>query len=241
MGSLLFLDITFAVFTVLLLKKIFTKPSTPLPPGPPKLPLLDNLLDFPTDKAWITFSDWGKKWGDIVSISALGQHLVILNSAKTAVEMLDKKSAIYSDRPILQMGGELVGWKNTLGLLPYGDYCKYFHQLMGNIASASLFYPVEELKTHKLLKRVVENPDDLAAHIHKYEVKEWDDPFITLADEAMSQISLASVLGTFLVNFFPPLRHIPAWFTGAGFKRTAVRWAEMLTSGKMILALGSLG
>ncbi len=28
--------------------------------------------------------------------------------------MLEKKSVIYSDRPVLQMGGELVGWKRTL-------------------------------------------------------------------------------------------------------------------------------
>ncbi|KAF8812810.1 cytochrome P450 [Phlegmacium glaucopus] len=248
MGSLLFLDVAFAILTVILLKKIFTKRSIALPPGPPKLPLLDNFLDLPTstDKAWITFSDWGKKWGNIVSISALGQHMVILNSAKTAVEMLDKKSAIYSDRPVLQMGGELVGWNKSLGLLSYGErfrnYRKFLHQVMGNVPSASLFYPVEELETHRFLKRVAENPGDLAAHLRKtagaiilhisygYEVKERDDPFVTLADEAMSQISLASAPGSFLVDFIPPLRYLPAWFPGAGFKRTAVLWGETLTN-----------
>jgi hypothetical protein len=97
--------------------------------------------------------------------------MVILNSAKTAVEMLEKKSSIYSDRPVMQMAGELIGWKNSLILLPYGErfrkHRKYFRQLIGNIASASLFYPVEELETHLFLKRVAENPDDLAAHIRK--------------------------------------------------------------------------
>ncbi|KAF8810286.1 cytochrome P450 [Phlegmacium glaucopus] len=252
MGSLTYLDIVFAIFTVVLLKKVFTgtKRSIPLPPGPSKLPLLDNLLDLPTDKAWVTFSDWGKKWGDIVSISALGQHIVILNSARVAVEMLDKKSAIYSDRPVLQMGGELVGWKNSLALLPYGDrfrnYRKFFHQLMGNVSSASSFYPVEELETHRLLKRVAANPDNLAAHVRKtagaiilrisygYEAKEKDDPFVTLADEAMQQFSLAAAPGSFLVDIFPPLKYLPAWFPGAGFKRTAVHWAETLT--KMVEA-----
>ncbi|KAF8814215.1 cytochrome P450 [Phlegmacium glaucopus] len=246
MGSLLFLHIALAMFAVVFLKKVFTKRSIPLPPGPSKLPLLDNLLDLPTDKTWITFSDWAKKWGDIVSISALGQHIVILNSAKAAVEMLDKKSAIYSERPVLQMGGELVGLKNTLGLLPYGErfrnYRKLFHQFMGNVSSASLFYPVEELETHRLLKRVAQNPDDIAAHIRKtagaiilrisygYEVKEKDDPFVTLADEALLQFSLATAPGSFLVDIFPPLKYLPAWFPGAGFKRTAVHWAQTVTS-----------
>jgi len=97
--------------------------------------------------------------------------MVILNSAKTAAEMLDKKSSIYSDRPVIQMGGELVGWKNSLAFLPYGEqfrnYRKFFHQLIGNVPSASLFYPVEELETNRLLKRIAENPDDLAAHVRK--------------------------------------------------------------------------
>jgi hypothetical protein len=45
--------------------------------------------------------------GDISSVTVLGQPLIILNSSKIAVDMLEKKSAKYSDRPILPMGGEL--------------------------------------------------------------------------------------------------------------------------------------
>ena len=94
---------------------------------------------------------------------------MILNSAETAVEMLDKKGSIYSDRPVLQMGGELVGWKNSLGLLPYGERFRnsrrFAHRLIGTIASASVFYPVQELETHRFLKRLAKNPDDLAAHV----------------------------------------------------------------------------
>jgi len=71
MGSLIYLDIAFAISTVLLLKKIFTKRSIALPPGPSKLPLLGNLLDLPTGKAWTTFSDWGEKWGTCLTVVPL--------------------------------------------------------------------------------------------------------------------------------------------------------------------------
>jgi len=71
MGSLLFLDIVFAIFAAVLLKKIFTKRLLALPPGPSKLPLLGNLLDFPTGKSWITFSEWGKQWGTCLTIAPL--------------------------------------------------------------------------------------------------------------------------------------------------------------------------
>ena len=86
--------------------------------------------------------------------------------------MLDKKSAIYSDRPVLQMAGELVGWKYTLVLLPYGDrfrrYRRLFHSLIGNQTMIKRFYPGEELEALKLLRRILAKPDDLAAHVRKY-------------------------------------------------------------------------
>ena len=115
---------------------------------------------------------YGNIAGDIVSVSIFGQRMIILNSAQLAMDMLDKKSSIYSDRPIMQMGGELVGWKNTLVLLPYGNrfrnYRKMFHQVIGTPAAMAAFNPIEEEETHKFLKRVLKSPEDLAAHVRKY-------------------------------------------------------------------------
>lgn len=86
--------------------------------------------------------------------------------------MLEKKGSIYSDRPVIPMGGELVGWKNTLALVPYGDrfrnYRKLSHQLIGSNASMSQFYPIEEAETHKFLKRLLTKPGDLSDHVRRY-------------------------------------------------------------------------
>ena len=107
----------------------------------------------------------------MVSVNIFGQRIVLINSAKTAVEMLDKKGSIYSDRPVIPMGGELVGWKNTLVLLPYGARFRRFrrmaHQLFGNNVTMKKFHPVEELETRRFLKRVLATPDDLEGHIRK--------------------------------------------------------------------------
>ena len=107
----------------------------------------------------------------MVSVSVFGQQMIIVNSAKTAGDILDKKSSIYSDRPIMQMGGELVGWKDTLVLVPYGErfrnYRKFFHQVIGTPSSMTRFLPAEETETRKFLKSVLANPDDLAAHVRK--------------------------------------------------------------------------
>ena len=37
------------------------------------------------------------------------------------MDLFDKKSAIYSDRPKLWMGGELIGYSKTLVLAPYAN------------------------------------------------------------------------------------------------------------------------
>lgn len=102
-------------------------------------------------------------------LEILGQHIIVLNSFKTAVEMLDKKSSNYSDRPVLPMGGELVGWKHTLVLLPYGDrfreYRKNFHRVIGSRATMDIYNVIEEEETHKFLQRVLAKPSDLSAHV----------------------------------------------------------------------------
>ena len=109
--------------------------------------------------------------GDICSVTVLGQPIIIINSAEVAGDMLDKKSVIYSDRPILQMAGELVGWKHTLVLLPYGArfrrYRRLCHSLIGSQVVVKRFFPSEELEARRFLRRVLMKPDDLSAHVRK--------------------------------------------------------------------------
>jgi hypothetical protein len=89
------------VYLGLLLQRSTRKQS--FPPGPPGIPLLNNLFDIPTVLEHLTYKKWGEKYGDVMHISVLGIHFIILNSAKAAVELLDQRSAIYSDRPYLPM------------------------------------------------------------------------------------------------------------------------------------------
>ncbi|KAK0234240.1 cytochrome P450 [Armillaria fumosa] len=216
--------------------------NAPLPPGPRGLPLVGNLIDMPSDKEWFTFARWGKEYGDIASVSILGQRIIIVNSAQVAIDMLDKKSSIFSDRPVLVMAGELVGWKKVLGLTPYGarfrDYRRRAYQLFGNNTAMKQFLPLEELEMRRFLKRLLVKPEDLSAHIRRttgaislriiygYEVQEEEDLFVELAEQAMHHFSLSITSGRFLVNLIPSLRYVPDWFPGAEFKRTAKIWAS---------------
>lgn len=39
------------------------KQTHSLPPGPPKLPLIGNLLDLPTEQEWRVYARWGELYG----------------------------------------------------------------------------------------------------------------------------------------------------------------------------------
>lgn len=76
-------------------------------------------------------------------------------------------------------------------------------------------------------------------------MQEKNDRFVTLADAATEQFSLATAPGGFLVNLAParqlvhfhvfsqltrhPVRHLPDWLPGTGFKETARSWASTLS------------
>lgn len=45
--------------------------------------------------------------GDVMHISLLGQHVVILNSVKAVTDLFERRSALYSSRPQSTMASEL--------------------------------------------------------------------------------------------------------------------------------------
>jgi hypothetical protein len=144
----------------------------------------------PLADQWLTFAEWGRKWGEhsrlssfpepshkfwftgsIVSVNLMGQTMVIINSAKVLDE-LEKKSSVYSDRPRLEMAGELVGYAKTLVLLSYGprfrNYRRHFARLLGTTSAVQQFHSMQISETHRFLKRVLADPDNLNANLRKY-------------------------------------------------------------------------
>lgn len=62
-----------------------------------------------------------------------------------------------------------------------------------------------------------------------YDIEPQNDYFVSLAEEAVSRVSLAVFPGAALVNAIPILRHLPPWFPGAGFHKIASETKEMTT------------
>ncbi|KAL0067909.1 hypothetical protein AAF712_005077, partial [Marasmius tenuissimus] len=53
-----------------------------------------------------------------------------------------------------------------------------------------------------------------------------DDPYLKLVLKTIEGGLAAGIHGSFWVDYFPILKHVPAWFPGASFKRKASKWKQ---------------
>ncbi|OBZ77169.1 O-methylsterigmatocystin oxidoreductase [Grifola frondosa] len=182
--------------------------------------------------------------GDMISVTLFGQPVVILNSLQLAFDTLDKKSLIYSSRPSLVMGGQIVGWDQTVALRPYGkqlrEHRRLLSQFIGSHKNVEQFVPLIEVQTSLSLFDILHKPDDVAEHVrrtagaiilmmsHGYQVQNIHDPILELVERATTQVSQVVSPGAFLVDTFPLLRYVPAWMPGAGWKKKAAFWKQTL-------------
>jgi len=111
--------ILLAVCVLGLLSRNQRKIKLSLPPGPTGLPIIGNVFDIPLVNMAQTYFGWAKEFGmeytpqylnslklacssgsDIVYLEALGKKVIILNSYNVAIELLDRRSHIYSSRGV---------------------------------------------------------------------------------------------------------------------------------------------
>lgn len=210
----------------------------PLPPGPRLLPFVGNAFDINVSRPWLTYTDWREKHGDIVYSRVLGQHIIIINSIEVARELLDKRSAIYSDRPFLQANEEFGTSFNT-AYLPYGEtlriHRKLFHQAFGAEASTE-YQDLYFRKAYELVANLISAPDELKKHLEMYSgslsiaaiygyenpPSAEGDPLIYRTREVAEIVNrvLAPERAALLMAF-PFLGHLPSWFPGASDRRLA--------------------
>uniref|UniRef100_A0A0W0EY02 Putative cytochrome P450 n=1 Tax=Moniliophthora roreri TaxID=221103 RepID=A0A0W0EY02_MONRR len=229
-----------ATLVYLLLQIIFYKRRNASYPGPPGLPLIGNLLDLRSTQPLLkhpgkAFHDWGRYYGSpAVSLRIPGASLLVFNQNKDVQELLVKRSNIYTDRPRAVMLNEMMGGEYLLPFMKYDERFritrKTFHQLTN---TKDIVRPNQVQAVRRMLRRLLNCTDRYDNHVRlmtgdfilssSYGITPMsaEEPYIKRSNKLVILVSESNQRDAYIVDVFPWLKYIPAWFPGASFKRLA--------------------
>ncbi|KAI0700086.1 cytochrome P450 [Cytidiella melzeri] len=209
------------------------------PPGPPRLPLLGNMLQMPTQMPWIRFTEWSEKYGPIFSLNILGQQIVVLNTSKAAADLFDRRSNIYSDRPRLIMAGEILTGGIFMVFARYGEVWRKMRRASHesfNPRAAEKYQPIQAESAAHAVSRIIASPQSWEENIKRFTASSilssmygWptfgsEGPIIQRLHSHTARIASAVVPGAFLVDLIPIMKYIPTWM--AKWKRDGLAWHQ---------------
>ncbi|KAJ4827262.1 hypothetical protein Tsubulata_028105, partial [Turnera subulata] len=118
-----------------------------LPPGPPRLPIIGNLLDL-GDKPHKSLAKLAKSHGPLMSLK-LGQvTTVVISSAALAKEILQKHDSIFSNRTVPHAANVLDHTEFAVGFLPVGPLWRYLRKVCN-----SYIFTTQKLDANQELRR----------------------------------------------------------------------------------------
>ncbi|KAF9494670.1 cytochrome P450 [Pleurotus eryngii] len=215
------------------------------PPGPPtSWGGLKLKVELPKQYPWLTYAKWKGIYGDIVFLNIFRNPVLVLNSAEAAQDLLEKRSAIYSSRPVRTMQAELMGFGFLFSGLPYNAWYKQHRNMFHKHFQPKVvpeYHAIQLKHARILLRNLLHDHSNLDHHIRRttaaivleisygHHVADQGDEYVTLADKALFGVTQSGVFGTYMVDYVPLLKHVPAWMPGAEFKRNARKWRTLAT------------
>jgi cytochrome P450 len=175
--------------------------------------------------------------GPIYTLWVGRQPTIVISSAQVAVDLLEKRSNIYSSRPRFVVMGEMYLGNDSTLVMPYGEKWRKHRKLLhsGLMQKAAHSYrPVQELESKRLTWDLVNRSEQFAEAIDRYtasitlmlafgrRVDSLGDPLVNRVVERNRFMANLNVYipyfvlvnlrpGGYLAESFPILKYVPSW------------------------------
>ena len=188
--------------------------------------MLGHIRLVPADNPEYTYAKWAKEYNsDIIYVHMLGQPIVVLNTVQAAIDLLDKRSSNYCDRPRFVLF-EIMGWRATLTFLRWGPKFKLHRRVLQRAftpTSCVSYRALQERETKTLLKGLLAKPAEWETSLRRFatavvmgigfgiDIKTDEDPYIKIATDASYALGHGGAPAGTPVDFVPFLRLLPSW------------------------------
>ncbi|KAF5348321.1 hypothetical protein D9756_010457 [Leucocoprinus leucothites] len=220
-----------------------TKGGTPLPPGPRPLPLVGNMFQIPQKDEWPIYEAWAKKYGPITYLTMLGTPMIVLNSLKVVRDLMDERSGIYSNRPLMAMK-ELCDLDWVLTYVS-GEA----HRIRRTVVQRYFSGPAsvkhryhQQQESRVLVANLLKRPDDLEDHIKQhtsssillgtygYRVSGADDPIVHEMERSFKQAEQLNGPMAFLIEVGPNLKNWSTFLSLSGLDKSLYEIKKVFTA-----------
>uniref|UniRef100_A0A4E9E815 Cytochrome P450 n=1 Tax=Gibberella zeae TaxID=5518 RepID=A0A4E9E815_GIBZA len=204
-----------------------------LPPGPPTLPIIGNLHQMPTRKAYLKLAEWAKQYGDMYSFKIGSTTTIVLSNRRLVKEILERRSVISAGRPAVY-GLEKLVFGGHFILLQQPDAPMYriskklLHQYFGEPAIDRSHLRIINAEATQLIRDLMVDPDNFPHHAHRYansftmtttygiRTPSHDTPHLTAITKITAQATSLIAPGRLPpVDVFPFLKLVPERILGA--------------------------
>ncbi|KAF8314216.1 cytochrome P450 [Clavulina sp. PMI_390] len=198
-----------------------------LPPGPSGLPWIGQGLEVPLVHCHLYYTKLRDIYGDICTVTAMGQKIVVLNTYKAVFELRGKHGAIHCDRPRYPFVTRFLGLEHQLVAMNAGPDWKegrrLYQALLNKEVIRTKYSEDVASQARSYVLRVIEAGKDvddkiLEVAIHRVVLQltyglapEADDPIMVSALHGTHIASMAFSPTKHLVNLFPDLEYLPPW------------------------------
>ncbi|TDL15532.1 cytochrome P450 [Rickenella mellea] len=213
-----------------------SKRSYPKFNGPKGLPFLGNILQL-GDKQWLKYTEWHKTFGPVYRLNFAGQDVIVVGTAKCAADLMDRRPAIYSDRPRFIMATEILTGGMNLAFARYGDRWRRMRRAANNglsLKAAQEYTPLQEKEAIYLLHGLLHEKGNIdpqlrrtaaatvLSAVYAYPPISIGDHLVEKVENYVDRMLKAALPGNYLVDIFPFMMYIPTWM--AKWKSEGYAW-----------------